>query len=176
MISNTIVRLRHFVPFEVPTTSNLKCLKKNKGKRQSSLGLRRNVNPAFHPQWPTSCDCQHILTKLRNLLLIFVIWQIHIFCRQMYNYLLMVIFNGEQNICAWFFQPSESLLSKPSPQLTRGESSWSDSAYVSKVKPSTCTHLHHVCIVVYVCLQNSLRFKNKQFIKLSALSALSLEH
>ena len=37
----------------------------------------------------------------------------------------------------------------------------------------TCAHLHHVCIVVYVCLQNSLRFKNKQLIELSALSALS---
>ena len=59
--------------------------------------------------------------------------------------------------------------SKPFPQLTRGESSWSDSAYVSKVKPSTCTHM---CIVV-ICLQNSLRFKNKQLIELSALSALS---
>jgi len=89
--------------------------------------------------------------------------------RQMYIQLLMVAFIAKQQICAWFSQPSESLLSKPSPQLTRGESSWSDSAYVSKVKPSTCTHM---CIVV-ICLQNSLRFKNKQLIELSALSALS---
>ena len=78
--------------------------------RQSSIGLRRNVNPAFHPQWPTSCDCQHILTELRNLLLIFtgnfVIWQILIFYRQMYNY----------SWCSWghlVVPYTEELISRP---------------------------------------------------------------
>ena len=70
---------------------------------------------------------------------------------------------------SYFLQANVQLLTEAFNAEQRGESSWSDSAYVSKVKPSTCTHM---CIVV-ICLQNSLRFKNKQLIELSALSALS---